>query len=191
MSAERDGNTIKYSIEIDLANLEAIDEAKNKLRDTRRDALSGTGKTSDAGETEDEKKGKLRNLLGAEGLDSSQVNTFFGMAKNPNAWLLGSLRALPVIGGLFIIKEIAEFVYDWLTGYGRPLDIHFKRVISEEIIKNRSRAEREQIRIGNAQVIFTHESGSNRPQVAFNSLVNYRDGSINDIDIFRIRSGRL
>jgi len=191
----QEGNTIMVPLEIRLADLEQVDAALQKLRKMRDEG--GTYDRELASQLLDSENrqqgapgfaGMAGNELGMNlGMEGAQ--TLVGLARNPAGFLVNIIRMHPYIAAALMAAGLGVAVFELLTRKGMPLDIHFKRILALEINKGRRREERQQIRTGRRQVIFTSNSGSTTPELAFNSYEAVRNGEIFAMDIFRVRSG--
>jgi len=132
----------------------------------------------------------IRQMLQAGGMNPASVDSWFSMVKNPIGFFqVFFLRVLPILGGILTAKEIVQFIFDELTARGRIFDLTFRRVINEEFIKLRARELRQQVRVGERQVIFVSEAGSTHPLEVVNTLELVRNRDIFELDVFRVRKG--
>jgi len=207
-------NVIRIPIEVQLDKLEELKKAKDQLVQVKND-LHGTGKGSDKDfekslalaneQTVEEVLEKqtinpnskfyssfqkiFNNITNAAGTGTDAMMS----AVNWQNKLVSVLKNAPVIGvivsAIFASKEFGEYLFKWLTDYGRPWDLHFRRVLKTEMDLYRSREDRQKIRVGATQLIFTRMSGTSTPQYAFNTYQAVRNHEIYKMDIYRIRSG--
>ena len=161
------------------AEEEAVEQAINdSILDTLEDEVKPGGKFS------------VTNLLKASGLDTPSAKTFMNMAKNPTGFFQNFfLRVLPIFGAIYTAKEVGEFLFKELTARGRPFDLTFRRIVAEENAKSRQRELRQQIRVGESQMIFVSEAGTPHPLEIVNTLEWVRNREIFEMDNYRIRTG--
>lgn len=132
----------------------------------------------------------IMSLLNQAGFDPKSVDDWFAMIRNPTGFFsVMFTRVIPILGAIYTAKEIAEFIFAELTARGRPFDLTFRRTISEEFIKLRSRELRQQIRVGERQAIFVSEAGATHPVNVVNTLELVRNKEIFELDAFRVRKG--
>jgi len=127
-------------------------------------------------------KGKLQQA----GL--STVSTITGVGQDPTSIIAKVLPNLPQAALLLLAISLAPLIFDTLTKPGGPLDLRFKRIISDEVNAFLSRQTQRDTEMGARQVIiqsktgFTATSGFNN----YNTLKGIREGGINKEQIDRI-----
>lgn len=122
-------------------------------------------------------------------MDMGVASEGLSMLKNPKGFILG-LLSNPAVAAALIAAGYLTFMLEISMMQSGALDKHFRRIVVNEIIKSVRPLQRRMTQIGlGRQVIFTSESGSTQPTLAFNSYGILRKGEINQVDAFQIRSG--
>lgn len=160
----------------------ALDIETNKaISEALEDALEGDNNIMNS---------SIRGWLSDNGVNDEGLTQLFSMIRNPQGFFQTFFtRALPILGVIYTAKEIAEFLFDELTARGRLFDLTFRRIINEEILKLRSRELKQQVRVGERQVIFVSEAGKMNPVQVTNSFELVRNGDIFASDAWKVRKG--
>ena len=111
-----------------------------------------------------EKSALIEDLLGKD-----VAKNLFNIGRNPLGFIQGSLKALPVLGGVFAAKEIADFVIDELV----KLDAFFKAfidAIDERQSRIRDLEAQAQVQAGLAQLIITTSDGQVEARESYNTF---------------------
>jgi len=103
---------------------------------------------------------------------ASSIKNILNFGKNPIGFMTGVMKTLPILGGIFAAKEIAEFIVDEII----KIDKFFKVFIDE--INNRVDAFRSlqlqaEIQAGLTQRIITTASGSTEPRYSYNTFEQF------------------
>lgn len=199
-------NVLIVPLEIKLTKLDKLQEAAKKLRETKREFPEGTlpktpGMPTDdlqnildreavglkkgfVGAKDSSLSGMLQNQLGPKG-----VTNIMQFAKNPIRLISLALTnpyIVPIIG----VIATGAVLHELLVMRGGVFDLNFRRVVTQETIKGRSRQEKEKIRVGiGAGVVITTHSGYTTPEYAFNSFEAVRSGQMENVRAFQIRRG--
>lgn len=119
--------------------------------------------------------------------DSTSPADGLQFLSNPKSFIMG-LMANPAVATALIAAGYITIMLELAMMQSGPLDKHFRRIVVHEIIKSVRPLQRRMTQVGiGRQVIFTSESGSTQPGLAFNSYEVLRRGEINQIDSFQIR----
>lgn len=218
MSVEDNGKIIWIDFEIRTRGLDKLKEAAEKLRSSKKEMkeaapveseefienligeLGGQDVTEEIGKIlqEEIKKPEATKSIFEQLEDVIGRNTSSGIPgkeflTNPIGAVLTVIQTVPIIGqaitAAIVISQLGPRILDWLMQKGNLLDRFFKRLLADELNVGRSREQRQEVRVGVRQVIFTRESGSTDPEYAFNSFQSVRNHSIYEMDIFRVRKG--
>jgi len=123
--------------------------------------------------------------IGESGIEGDALN----MIRNPKGFIMG-LLANPAVAAALIAAGYLTLMLEISMMQSGVLDKHFKRIVTDEYIKSVRPLERRMTQVGlGRQVIFTSESGSTSPGLAFNSYDAIHRGQIDQVDAFQIRSG--
>jgi len=159
----------------------AIREAVEGITSDPDSAESLAGNLLDA-EEKTGKKGKIqRGAL-------STVSTVTSIGQDPTSIMAKLLPKLPHAALLLLALSLAPLIFDVLTKPGGPLDLRFKRIISDEVNAFLSRQSQRDTEMGVRQVIiqsktgFTAVNGFNN----YNTVKGIREGGINKEQIDRI-----
>lgn len=131
----------------------------------------------------------LAKLFGITGANTDSVRAIKDMMLDPKSVGMRVARAMPYAALIFLAIEIGKLVYQKLTSRNNIFDLTFRRWIREEIIKMRSRELRQQVRVGERQIIFVSEAGETHPKQVVNTLELVRNREIFELDVFRVRKG--
>jgi len=142
-------------------------------------------------ETEVKPGGKfdLRKFLGISGFNSESAQNLKNLAMNPAALGMRVARAMPYAAIALLAVEVGILVYKKLISRNNIFDLTWRRFVKDELIKQRARELRQQIRVGERQAIFVSEAGSTHPLNVVNTLELVRNKEIFDLDAFRVRKG--
>jgi len=122
-------------------------------------------------------------------MDMGVASEGLSMLKNPKGFIMG-LMSNPAVAAALIAAGYLTLMLEISMMQSGALDKHFRRIVVNEIIKSVRPLQRRMTQVGlGRQVIFTSESGSTQPQLAFNSYAALRRGDINQVDSFQIRNG--
>lgn len=136
------------------------------------------------------------NLLNSEqktgkGLEKSAIGAaskVIGIANNPASIVASGITLLPHAVLVAFAISITPFIFDILTKPGGPLDLRFKRIISNEVNAFLSRQVQKDTEMGVRQVIiqsktgFTASNGANH----YNTQKGVREGGIDKERLDRI-----
>ena len=132
-------------------------------------------------------KKKVESAL--KNMDVGVASEGLSMLKNPKGFIIG-LMTNPAVAAALIAAGYLTFMLEISMMQSGALDKHFRRIVTNEIIKSVRPLQRRMTQVGlGRQVIFTSESGSTQPQLAFNSYGVLRRGEIDQVDSFQIRKG--
>ena len=190
----QEGNAIVVPLEIKLDKLKELEETIQKLRETEKTIPQGANPKSPGLSVygwDDSVEKAFENFFGNAVGTTPQagMNNAMQIFRNPQAWFLGLLTN-PYILAAFAAAGGAKFIQELLTMHGGIFDLHFKRVVTDENIKGRSRQDKEAVRVGiGRSVVITSHSGRNTPEYAFNSFEAVRSGEMENIKAFQIRKG--
>jgi len=142
-------------------------------------------------ETEVRPGGKfdIRKWLGITGFNTESLESLKNMAMNPGSLGMKVARAMPYAALAFIAVEVGILVFKKLISRNQPFDLTWRREVSLEVIKQRAKELRQQIRVGERQAIFVSEAGATHPINVVNTLELVRNGQIFELDAFRVRKG--
>lgn len=130
---------------------------------------------------------KIESALGK--IDMGTASDGLSLLKNPKSFIMG-LLSNPAVAAALIAAGYLTIMLEISMMQSGALDRHFRRIVTDEIIKSVRPLQRRMTQVGiGRQVIFTSESGSTQPQLAFNSYDVLRRGEINEIDSLQIRKG--
>lgn len=122
-------------------------------------------------------------------LDMGVASEGLSMLKNPKSFIMG-LISNPAVAAALIAAGYLSLMLEISMMQSGVIDKHFRRIVTDEMIKSVRPLQRRMTQVGiGRQVIFTSESGSTQPALAFNSYAVLRRGEINQVDSFQIRSG--
>jgi len=127
-------------------------------------------------------KGKLQQA----GLSS--VSTIASVGQDPISLVASVLPKLPHAALVLLAISLASIMFDFFTKPGGPLDLRFKRIISDEVNAFLSRQSQRDTEMGVRQVIIQSKTGF----TAVNGFNNYntskglREGGLNKEQIDRI-----
>jgi len=105
-----------------------------------------------------------------------------GVVQNPANLFGEAIRFLPHASLVALALAIVPFIFDFMTKPGGPLDLRFRRIMSEEISAFLSRQSQRDTEMGTRQVIiqsktgFTATNGFNN----YNTLRGIREGGLNE-----------
>lgn len=161
----------------------AIREAVQGFVDDPDSAESLAGELLDSEQKTGKKsKGKLQK--GA----LSTVSTVGAAGQDPASVIARVLPLLPQATLIALALLLAPLIFDILTKPGGPLDLRFKRIISDEVNAFLSRQTQRDTEMGVRQVIiqaktgFTSTNGVNN----YNTLRGIREGGVNKEQLDRI-----
>jgi len=161
-------DTEDTQIEDLISNLSA-----EEVGDLTSDILDAEGRTG--------KKGNQRGALRALSMSS-------GIGNDPASIIAKTLPFLPHAALIAFALLLAPLIFDILTKPGGPLDLRFKRIISDEVNAFLSRQTQRDTEMGVRQVIiqgktgFTATDGKNN----YNTLRGIREGGVNEERLTRI-----
>jgi len=118
------------------------------------------------------KKGLLSDLFGDVG-----AKNLFSMGKNPKAFFMGVMKAIPFLGGVLAAKEIAEFIVDEIA----KIDRFFKKFIDEvdkRVDAFRTLQQQAEVQAGLTQRIITTSSGSTEPRYSYNTFEEFNNNQV-------------
>ncbi len=133
----------------------------------------------------EEKTGKKSSIQKSA---TSEISKVIGAANNPASIVAAGITILPHAALLAFAITITPFIFDILTKPGGPLDLRFKRIISNEVNAFLSRQTQKDTELGVRQVIiqsktgFTATNGANN----YNTLRGIREGGIDKERLDRI-----
>jgi len=173
--------------EIDIigSNEELTNAIREAVEDITNDPDSAQNLAQDLLDAE-EKTGKKKGKLESEA--SRQASRVIGVANNPAAIVAQALPLLPHTVLITFAIMLAPLIFDILTKPGGPLDLRFKRIISDEVNAFLSRQSQRDTEMGVRQVIiqaktgFTATNGENN----YNTLRGIREGGVNEERLSRI-----
>jgi len=163
---------INTAIREAVGDMTASEEGADELAQNLLDSEEKTGK----------KKGKLESEA------SRQASKVIGVANNPAGIVAQGLLLLPHAALIAFAVMLAPLIFDILTKPGGPLDLRFKRIISDEVNAFLSRQSQRDTEMGVRQVIiqgktgFTATDGKNN----YNTLRGIREGGGNEERLSRI-----
>jgi len=134
----------------------------------------------------EQKTGK--NKVSLEKSAIGGISKVIGAANNPASIVAAGINILPHAALLAFAISITPFIFDVLTKPGGPLDLRFKRIISDEVNAFLSRQTQKDTEFGVRQVIiqsktgFTATNGANN----YNTLRGIREGGIDKERLDRI-----
>lgn len=144
--------------------------------DLAQDLLDAEGK---------KKKGKKDNL---ESQAISNIRKSMRLVQDPTSIVAAGLPFLPHAALITFAIMLTPFIFEQLTRPGGPLDLRFKRIISDEVNAFLSRQTQKDTEMGVRQVIiqsktgFTATNGANN----YNTLRGIREGGIDRERLDRI-----
>jgi len=159
-------------------NLDKIQERLNRIRereDTKRqkklDKLAEKVRKDEVRQLGD-KETILDRILG-----KTTARNLMSIGKNPKSFMLGIMKALPILGGVLAAKDIADFIIDEIVKLDK-----FLKVFIDEIDKRldpfRTLLEQAFILAGLSQRIITTASGSVEPRYAYNTFNEFNTNQI-------------
>jgi len=168
--------------------------SNEEINDAIRQAVEGITSDPDSAESlsgdlldSEQKTGKKsKGQLQQAGLTG--VSAISGIGNNPTSIIARVLPSLPQATLIAFALLLAPLIFDILTKPGGPLDLRFKRIISDEINAFLSRQTQRDTEMGVRQVIiqsktgFTAVNGFNN----YNTVKGIREGGINREQIDRI-----
>jgi len=128
------------------------------------------------------KKGKLESTA------TGAISKVIGVGSNPANIVAMGLPLLPHAALVALALSLTPLIFDVLTRPGGPLDLRFKRIISDEVNAFLSRQTQKDTEMGVRQVIiqsktgFTAKNGENN----YNTVRGIREGGINKERLDRI-----
>jgi len=134
----------------------------------------------------EEKTGKSKGTL--EKQAARTVGSLTGVAQNPASIVAAGIPLLPHAILITLAISLAPLIFDTLTRPGGPLDLRFKRIISDEVNAFLSRQTQKDTEMGVRPVIiqskigFTAKNGANN----FNTVRGIREGGIDTERLDRI-----
>jgi len=164
---------INEAIREAVANIVTDPDSAESLAGDLLDAEQKTGK---------QVKGKLQKA-GVSGL-----NVATGFGNDPASIIAKVLPSLPQATLILLAISLAPLIFDLLTRPGAPLDLRWKRIISDEVNAFLSRQTQKDTEFGVRQVIiqaktgFTSTNGHNN----YNTLRGIREGGLNEERLTRI-----
>lgn len=143
--------------------------------------------TSEAGAEElsqnlldsEEKSGKKKKGTKEKQL-ARQITKGLGVAGDPTSVVASAIPFLPHSALIILAAALTPLIFDVLTRPGGPLDLRFKRIISDEVNAFLSRQTQKDTEMGVRQVIiqskigFTAKNGENN----YNTVRGIREGGI-------------
>lgn len=165
--------------EINAAIREAVDGITSDpdyAESLSQDLLDAEGKTG---------KNKAKGL---ESTASAGVSKVIGVGTNPASIVAMGLPLLPHAALVALALALTPLIFDVLTRPGGPLDLRFKRIISDEVNAFLSRQTQKDTEMGIRQVIiqsktgFTAKNGENN----YNTVRGIREGGIDKERLDRI-----
>jgi len=160
----------------------AIQEAVQQVMDNPENAENLVEGLSSAGE----KTGKTKSELEKTGIGAT--SKVISISQNPAGIVAQGLPLLPHAALIAFALVLAPLIFDILTKPGGPLDLRFKRIISDEVNAFLSRQSQRDTEMGVRQVIiqgktgFTATNGENN----YNTLRGIREGGVNEERLSRI-----
>jgi len=168
--------------------------SNEEVNDAIRQAIEGITTDPDSAESlagnlldSEQKTGKKsQGKLQQTGL--SGVSAITGVGNDPASIIARVLPSLPQATLIAFALLLAPLIFDILTKPGGPLDLRFKRIISDEVNAFLSRQSQRDTEMGVRQVIiqsktgFTAVNGFNN----YNTVKGIREGGINKEQIDRI-----
>jgi len=160
----------------------AIREAVQQVIDNPENAENLVEGLSSAGE----KTGKTKSDLEKTGIGAA--SKVISVSQNPAGIVAQGLPLLPHAVLIAFALVLTPLIFDILTKPGGPLDLRFKRIISDEVNAFLSRQTQKDTEMGVRQVIiqgktgFTATDGKNN----YNTLRGIREGGVNEERLSRI-----
>lgn len=160
----------------------AIREAVQQVIDSPENAENLIEGLSSAGE----KTGKTKAGLEKTGIGAT--SKVISLSQNPAGIVAQGLPLLPHAVLITFAIALTPLIFDILTKPGGPLDLRFKRIISDEVNAFLSRQTQRDTEMGVRQVIiqgktgFTATDGKNN----YNTLRGIREGGVNEERLSRI-----
>jgi len=168
------------------SNEEINDAIRQAVEGITTDPESASDLAGDLLDAEQKTGKKHKGKLQQAGL--STVSTITGAAQNPTSIIAKALPFLPHATLVLLALSLASLIFDILTKPGGPLDLRFKRIISDEVNAFLLRQTQRDTEMGVRQVIiqsktgFTAVNGFNN----YNTLKGIREGGINKEQLDRI-----
>jgi len=206
-----EGNAIIVPLEIRLDKLFQLQEVATKLREIDSQMPEGMLPTTPGLSQNENLKNMLeREAVGlrkgfqgdqeglikegiekfmSEGVGPEQALNLLQMSKNPIGFMM-RIISNPIVAPVIAAIAVGAVLHELFTMRGGVFDLYFKRIVVDELIKGRSRIDKEGIRVGlGKSVVITNESGSTVPESSFNSFEAVRSGEMESIKSFQIRKG--
>ena len=118
----------------------------------------------------------------------SGVNVVAGIGQDPTSIIAKVLPLLPHATLVVFALLLAPLIFEILTKPGGPLDLRFKRIISDEVNAFLSRQTQKDTEMGVRQVIIQAKTGftSTNGQNNYNTLRGIREGGLNEERLTKI-----
>lgn len=126
-----------------------------------------------------------KNSLLAKTLGETTANNIFSAGKNPVGFITKNLKFIPLLGGVFVAKEIAEFIIDEIVKLDKFLKV-FIDEIDNRIDSFRSLQEQANIQSGISQRIITTASGSTEPRFTDNTFEQFNNNQAEHEEKFQM-----
>jgi len=136
----------------------------------------------------EENTGKKKKTSSLEKSTIGGISKVISAANNPASIVAAGLSYLPHAALVAFAISITPFIFDILTKPGGPLDLRFKRVISDEVNAFLSRQTQRDTEIGVRQVVIQSKTGYTASNGAnnYNTLRGIREGGIDKERLDRI-----
>jgi len=168
------------------SNEEINDAIQQAIEGITADPDSAQSLAGDLLDSEEKTGKKTKGKLEQRGL--TVLSGVSGMGNDPTNVIAKVLPSLPHAALIAFALLLAPLIFDILTKPGGPLDLRFKRIISDEVNAFLSRQTQRDTEMGVRQVIiqsktgFTAANGFNN----YNTVKGIREGGINKEQIDRI-----
>ncbi len=119
----------------------------------------------------------LRKEIFGEELGSDTIKNIISGGKDPIGFAEGILKKIPLLGGVFALKEIAEFIINNVA----KLDAFFKAFVDRVDDRHNQLRDKEQqahIQAGDIQLILPTQSGGLEIREPFNTFNEFNDNRI-------------
>lgn len=113
-----------------------------------------------------------KNSLLAKTLGETTANNIFSIGKNPIGFIAKNLKFIPLLGGVLVAKEIADFIIDEIIKIDKFLKV-FIDEIDKRVDAFRTLQEQAEVQAGLTQRIITTQAGSVEPRYSYNTFEEF------------------
>ena len=113
-----------------------------------------------------------KNSLLAKTFGETTANNIFSIGKNPIGFIAKNLKFIPLLGGILLAKEIADFIIDEIIKIDKFLKV-FIDEIDNRVDAFRTLQQQADVQAGLTQRIITTQAGTVDPRYSYNTFEEF------------------